>query len=336
MSRRERTLTAISHRQPDLTPYAIEFTSTQLEQTCVGYGMDEKAFEAYLGNHCKKVSFNIGGRSEQAGFFTDEFGVVWDRTGADKDIGVPVTELVRPGDDSYTYPEPDLDAMSLAVDRAMTLRGDAVLFGKIGTTYFERAWSLTGFQNMLMYMAMDEGFVRGVLDRVLAYNLRIIDAAIDTGIDGFYFGDDYGQQSGLLMSPEMWRRFFKEGWAEMFASIKSRDKLVALHSCGNITELLPEFIDIGLDIYQTVQPEVYDLRKLKADFGDRLCFWGGVSTQRDLPFDKPETLRRKIDETKAVLGESGGYIAGPTHRLPPDIPFENVRTLVEALRIEGG
>ncbi len=336
MSRRERTLTAIGHSRPDLTPYTIEFTSTQLEKTCAAYGMDQAEFQEYLGNHCKKVGFNIGGKSEREGFFTDEFGVVWDRTGNDKDIGVPITELVSPGDDSYTYPEPDLEEMARSTDRALATRGDAVLFGKIGTAYFERAWSLCGFQNMLMYLAAEEDFVQDVLARLLAYNLKIIDAVIDSEIDGFYFGDDYGQQSGLLMSPQMWRKFFKEGWATMFARVKSRGKLVALHSCGNITGLLPDLVDIGLDVYQTVQPEVYDLRELKTEFGDRLCFWGGISTQRDLPFDTPEILRQKIDETKTILGESGGYIAGPTHRLPPDIPIENIRTLVETLRIEDG
>jgi uroporphyrinogen decarboxylase len=329
-------LAAIAHEEPDRTPYTIEFTSAQLEKTCAAYGMDEGEFQAYLGNHCQKVSFNIGGRSETAGSFTDEFGVVWDRTGEDKDIGIPVGELVRPGDDSYTYPQPDLDQIGRAVERALASRGDAVLFGKIGTAYFERAWSLTGFQNMLMYLAMEPDFVREVLDELLAYNLRIIDAVIDSGIDGVYFGDDYGQQSGLLMSPQMWRTFFKDGWATMFARVKSRGKLVALHSCGNISELLPDLIDIGLDIYQTVQPEVYDLRRLKADVGDRLSLWGGISTQRDLPFDSPAVLRQKIDDTTAVLGASGGYIAGPTHRLPPDIPIENVRTLIDALRIEDG
>lgn len=334
MTRRERTLAAIRHEQPDRTPYTIEFTSAQLEQTCAAYGMEPAEFGQYLGNHCQKVGFNLGGEYRRPGFFTDEFGVVWDRSGEDKDIGVPVTELVSPHDDSYTYPEPDLEAMRQAVERALATRGDALLFGKIGTTYFERAWSLTGFQNMLMYLAMEPDFVRQVLDRLLEYNLKIIDAVIDYDIDGFYFGDDYGQQSGLLMSPQMWRSTFKDGWATMFERVKARGKLVALHSCGNISELLPDLIDIGLDIYQTVQPEVYDLEQLKRDVGDRLCFWGGISTQRDLPFDSPEVLRRKIDETKAVLGRSGGYIAGPTHRLPPDIPIDNVRTLIDALRIE--
>jgi uroporphyrinogen decarboxylase len=261
---------------------------------------------------------------------------VWDRTGDDKDIGVPTADLVSPHDDSYTYPEPDLEEVVRLADSATATRGDAVLFGKIGTTYFERAWSLCGFQNMLMYLAVEEDFVKEVLDNVLAYNLKIIDAVIDSDIDGFYFGDDYGQQTGLLMSPQMWRKFFKEGWATMFSRVKARGKLVALHSCGNITDILPEFVDIGLDIYQTVQPELYDLRQLKAEFGGRLCFWGGISTQRDLPFDSPEVLRKKIHSTIAVMGESGGYIAGPTHRLPPDIPIENIRTLVETLRIDGG
>ena len=74
---------------------------------------------------------------------------------------------------------------------------------------------------MLMYLAMEEDFVRELLDNVLAYNLKIIDAVIDYRVDGFYFGDDYGQQTGLLMSPEMWRRFFRDGLATMFERVKS-------------------------------------------------------------------------------------------------------------------
>jgi len=334
MNRRDRTLASISHKQPDRTPYTIEFTNEQLENTVQFYGMGREQFDEYLANHCLKVSYN-GGHFIEPGIFQDEFGVEWDRTGIDKDIGI-IRDLKfsSPRDTTYSFPEPDLQQVRDKTTIALKGRGDAVLFGKIGTTYFERAWSLCGLENMLLYMALEQQFAVDLLGSVLEYNLKIIDTALEYGIDGFYFGDDYGQQTGLLMSPEMWRKFIKPGLKEMFKRVKKSDKIVALHSCGDISAILPDLIEIGLDIYQTVQPEVYNLARLKSDFGDALCFWGGISTQRDLPFGSPEELRETISTTLDIMSRNGGYIAGPTHRLPTDIPLENVHVLIETLRGE--
>jgi len=330
MTKRDRVFSAVSHKDTDIVPFNIEFTSEQYEKTLSIYGMTGTEFDKYLGNHCSKISYNFGGHSEKKGFFTDEFGVTWDRTGIDKDIGVVVENLISGSDDtSYSFPEPNLTEIGIRTEKALTSRGDTVLFGKIGMAFFERAWSLCGFQDILMQIALEPDHVRDVLARILEYNLKIIDKALEYGIDGFYFGDDYGQQSGLLMSPDMWRSNFKEGLATMFGRVKEKGKLVALHSCGDITGILPDLVEIGLDIYQTVQPEIYNLPKLKKDFGSNLTFWGAISTQKELPFSSPEGLKDTIQETVRVLSKNGGYIAGPTHRLPPDIPGENIRVLVD-------
>ena len=333
MNSRDRVREALNHRRTDIVPYNVEFTQEQLEQTLAAYQMQAAEFEQYLGNHCSKVSYNLGGRYVRPGFFWDEFGVVWDRSGIDKDIGM-VTELKYQdsGDSSYVFPEPDTARVREVTQAAVAARGDRFLFGKIGTTYLERAWSLCGFQNFLMYLAIEPDFVQDLLGKVLDYNLKIIDVAVEYDIDGFYFGDDYGQQTGMLMSPDAWRTFIKPGLAEMFQRVRSAGKTVALHSCGNIREILPELVEIGLDVYQTVQPEVYDLAALKRDLGHKLTFWGAISTQRDLPFLSPADLERKITDTLALMSVDGGYIAGPTHRLPADVPLDNVRVLVETLR----
>ena len=163
MNRRDRTLAAVAHAQPDRTPYTIEFTNEQLGNVVAFYGMEREQFEAYLGNHCLKVSYNSG-HFVEPGIFQDEFGVEWDRMGIDKDTGIMRNlKFSSPIDTTYSFPEPDLQQVRDRTAAAVAGRGDTVLFGKIGTTYFERAWSLCGFKNMLLYMALEPQFVADLL-----------------------------------------------------------------------------------------------------------------------------------------------------------------------------
>jgi uroporphyrinogen decarboxylase len=197
---------------------------------------------------------------------------------------------------------------------------------------FERAWSLRGFENFLGDLAGEEKFVYELLEQILGYNMKIIDRALNYPLDGFFFGDDYGQQNGLLMSPATWRKFIKPCLKTMFEKVKSTGRTVALHSCGNLTAILGDLIDIGLDVYQTVQPEIYGLKNIKEQFGAHLTFWGGISTQKDLPYITPKEVKKLAHETIRILGKGGGYIAAPTHQIPADVPIENVIALIEAFK----
>jgi uroporphyrinogen decarboxylase len=118
----------------------------------------------------------------------------------------------------------------------------------------------------------------------------------------------------------------------MFEKVKLTGRTVALHSCGNLSDILGDLIDIGLDIYQTVQPEIYGLKEVKENFGAHLTFWGGISTQKVLPYVTPDEVKKIARETIKILGKGGGYIAAPTHQIPADVPVENVIALAEAFR----
>lgn len=332
MTRRERVITALNHQATDIVPYQVEFTGEQLEKIVSALGMDRSGFFHYLGNHCEKINFNTGGRYIDDAVFEDEFGVRWDRSGIDKDIGNLVGRIIEdPHDYSFTFPELDREKIRELISASISGTADAYIFGKIGMAFFERAWSLCGFQDFMMYLALEQDFVQELLGRIRDYNIAIITEAMKHGIDGFYFGDDYGQQSGLLMNPETWRSLIKPGLADMFKAVKDAGGTVALHSCGDIGAILPDLIEIGLDIYQTVQPEIYDLKELKKKYGSNLAFWGGISTQRDLPFSSPDSLKQTVRDTMSLMSEHGGYIAGPTHRIPPDVPVENSIALIEML-----
>lgn len=330
MTNRERIIQTINHKETDFIPFQVDFTHQEYEK--VAQYLNDRDFNKQINNHISGVYYD-GWAVEmpgQSGYFKDDFGVVWNRTGADKDIGVIDGFVLKEASmDGYSFPEPNFDELRAQFDALFKNHKDNFKFGYIGFSMFERAWSLRGMENLLMDMILEPDFVNQLLDAIADFNLRIIELALEYDVDGFMFGDDWGQQSGLIMGPKLWRKFIKPRQARMYARIKKEGKYVFQHSCGDIHEIFPDLIDIGLNVYQTFQPEIYDIRKIKAEFGDRLTFWGGISTQRLLPFASPEEVQRTVRETFGIMRKNGGYIAGPTHAIPGDVPPENVIAMLE-------
>ncbi len=332
MTKRNRTAAAIAHIPTDITPHNIELTSKLSERVCAYLSIDKNELPALLGNHIEKIGYNSGELKD--GIYTDEYGVKWDRSGSDSDIGI-IKEYNLPNPDfdtDYVFPRADLCMVKNTTEKTLGKNNDTYKFGKIGTTLFERAWSLRGFENFLCDLACEEDFVQEIFEKITDYNLDIINEAVKYDIDGFYFGDDYGQQNGLLMKPSTWRVLIKPYLSKMFEAVKKCGKTVALHSCGDISSILDDLAEIGLDIYQTFQPEIYDLEKIKARYGKTLTFWGGISTQRTLPFVKPDELKVIVKKTIRIMSEGGGYIAAPTHQVPDDVPVENIIALADVFK----
>ena len=330
--KKERVKSAISHIQTDVIPYNIELTSTLGADLCNYLEISKNELWEWLGNHIEKVGYNRG-RNLANDIYEDEYGVKWDRSGLDKDIGI-IKEYVlkEPELTGFQIPKPDLINVKTSTLNLINNDHDSFKLGKIGTALFERAWSLRGFENFLMDLMIEEDFVNDIFKQITDFNLQIIDEAVKYDIDGFYFGDDYGQQNGLLMSPTTWRSLIKPYLAIMFERVKKSGKIVVLHSCGNISEIMGDLIDIGLDVYQTFQPELYDLEQVKKQYGSHLTFWGGISTQQSLPFVKPSELKEIVNNTIKIMGKNGGYIAAPTHQVPADVPLENIIALADILK----
>ena len=333
MTNRRTVLDAIAHRETDRVPHNVELTSDELTKVCASVGIGKGEFFAWAGNMVEKVPCNSGGEAVSPGLFRDEFGVIWDRGGADKDIGV-VTEypMGEASDGGYAFPEPRVGAIKAAMAECLDGGRDTVRLAKISFSYFERAWSLRGMERLLIDFLSDPREARRILDGILAFNLALIDEALRHDVDGFYIGDDYGQQKGLIMGPDIWREFLRPGLREMFSKIKSKGKVIAFHSCGDNREILGDFVDIGLDVYQTVQPEIYDLPSLKRDFGADLSFWGCISTQRLMPFASPAEMKDEVRRVIGIMAKGGGFIVSPTHQVPADVPPENVVAFVEVMR----
>ncbi|TVQ18853.1 MAG: uroporphyrinogen decarboxylase [Spirochaetaceae bacterium] len=344
MTRAERVRTALGHEPPDRCPWQIELTGDVAARLANGLGVDPRELDEWAGNHCAKLSLTGGEVSNDGTLFRDDWGVEWDRSGLDRDIGIIASRRIeRASLAGFSPPRVDADQVRARLDAWFAKPRDRFVFAKIGTLLFERAWSLCGLEEFLMLMATEPDFVHELVEVISEYNERLVSIALDYPIDGFYFGDDFGQQSGMIMSPAMWHEYFEPPLRRLFAvahgaphapgaAARAPVRVVALHSCGKIDAILDSLIGAGLDVYQTVQPEVYDLIELKNRYGDRLSFWGAISTQRDLPVMAADQVRELVRRTVETLGARGGYIAGPTHRVPADVPDDAIIAMVEALR----
>ena len=333
MTRREVVINALCHKETDRIPYHFEFTAQ--EEDKVLQNTDREAFYSQYGGYLHY--FQYWGypteNKDRPGYFTDDFGVTWNRTGADKDIGV-IDEPIISDPDISLYPTPYLNEARIReeCEKLLATKEDKFCFAGIGFSVFERLWSYLGMENALVYMITDPDFVHELLDKILEHNLKVIDILTEYPFDGIYFGDDWGQQRGMIMGAPLWREFIKPRMEAMYRRVKDSGKFVLQHSCGDIGDVFEDLIEIGLDCYQTVQPEIYDLTKIKAKYGSRLSFWGTISTQQALPHLSPAETERGISDTEATMKQGGGSILAPTQAILQDVPKENVMAMLKCFQ----
>ena len=342
MDRRERVLRAIRHEPTDFVPYQFHAVPAVRQRVRERYGLQSDIeLDEFVGNHLWKLGsdfnrdpFNPDQPPEAC---RDEFGCVWDiRRG---DMGHPIAHpLLGPSLKGYRFPDPEREGR---LERQLAdlehYRQRVFVFGKLGMSLFERAWSLRGFQELLIDMLAEPAFVEDLMDRILEeWNLPMVDRIASMGVDGFYFGDDWGTQAGLLFSPSLWRRFIKPRAGRMYDRARSHGLVVGIHSCGQVQPLLADLVSMGVDVLNPVQPEVMDVEAVKAEFGDRLCLYGGISTERTLPAGTPEDVRREILDRARVLGDGGGYILQSAHVIQDDVPDPNVFAYIDTVRSMAG
>ena len=328
MTKREAVIAALEHRDVHPVPWYVSLTSLESEKLAAFYGVKDPLplFDSYMTS-CDVVSAEmtpLGGER-----YRDYFGVIWNRSGPDKDIGVVEgAVLEEPEIDEIALPPVPAEEIDAALSAFCAKPTDTFRVANYGFSLFERYWTLRGgLEYALMDFVADPEYAEALFGAIRDFNLACLDVILKYPVDAVLFGDDWGQQKGLIMGPVHWRHFIRPCLEAMYAKVHAAGKYVLQHSCGDISEVYPDLIEIGLNAHQTFQPEIYDVEKMKALYGDRLTFWGGVSTQQLLPFATPrevaDTTRRLIE----VLGAGGGYIAAPTHAVPYDVPPENMEAM---------
>ena len=328
MTRRDRVLMTLKHEKPDVMPYYLDLTD-EVHARLTDYYQDENFFEKtgpYLAQE-RNESFTVLSPSK----FKDMFGVLWNRE-QEGDFGVVQDYILTEAEfGDYLFPKPDEKLIKEKCERLQKHKGEFTMY-IIGFSLFERAWALRSIPELLIDFKINQKFAHELLERIVEYNLAVVDIVAQYDIDCIFFGDDWGQQKGLIMGPTLWREFIKPRLKKMYERVKEHGMYVAQHSCGDISEVFPDLVELGLDIYNTFQPEIYDVAAMKKLYGDKITFYGGISTQQLLPKASPDEVKKEMKRLMNILGKDGGYIVAPTHAMPNDIPTENIMAFLEVVQ----
>jgi uroporphyrinogen decarboxylase len=331
--KRDRVYASIRRTNVDAIPWQFDLTTAVSNKLKTYYSTDN-LFKT-IGDHMIPTgSTPPKGYVEESpadGFYRNEFGVVWRRSPRDLNVGdwgeLVSYPLKEPSLNGYTFPDGSLPGRWSHVSEVRKRYPDHFLWMG-GYGLFEPAWALCGFENYLSYIAGEPAFVEAVTEKLSDFSCQVITQLKGLGVDGIRFGDDWGFQDGLMIRLETWRKLFKEHYRRIFDTAHKLGLIVMVHSCGNITDLLGDFIEIGVQVVHPFQPEAMDVSHCKQEFGKDITFWGGLGSQSTLPLGTPEDVKREVRH-RLNLFKNGGYILAPAGAAPAETPPENIAAIVE-------
>jgi uroporphyrinogen decarboxylase len=332
MTKKEAFKKAVSYEEIRPVPYNIKFTNEALRKyTAYRGGSFDPVIDT--GSYVVTSHTNNGWEEIKRGYFRDYFGVVWNKT-IDTTLGiVQEPPMKKASFRGYTFPNTEELPVYDFVPENNRLYPDHFHTLSIGFALWERAWSLVGMEQLMVYLMMEPAFVHDLLDRITDYNIAVIrKAASIGGIDGVYMGDDWAGQNGLLIGSDLWREFMKPRYKRTCEAIKAEGLMVLQHCCGKVEELIPDMIECGTQVFNPFQPEVMDIWAIKEKYKGQIAFWGGLSVQETLPRGTAKEVAAESELLLEKMAEGGGYIFSASHALTGDIPMENIDVLIEVAR----
>ncbi len=358
MTSRERVFKALAHQEPDRVPVDFWASPEVIAKLCRRLGKNKEELQEYFGSDFRVIPgpTYVGPelREFPDGTVEDVWGVprqeIAYELGGEKGIyrevaRYPLAEARSVSDvEKYPHwPKPEWFDFSEVAGQCGAHPGKAIV--NVGdrldrVAQLKPAMYLRGIDQILMDLLLNPEIAEAIISRIsefyLAYCENLFSAARGK-IDIFMMGDDFGTQNGMFMNRETWKKFFFRNFRRYVECAHRHGIKVMHHTCGSIRPLIPDFIDAGLDILQSIQPEAKDMdaAALKREFGRDISFQGGISIQQTMPSGSPDDVRREVKARIAALGPGGGYILCTAHNIQLDTPLENVFALFEACREYG-
>ena len=368
MSPRQRVLTALSRKQPDRVPKYAGFSDPMLEMFKKKTGSNSP--EDYFNMEIRYVLFKPESRSDKGKWYGS--GGAWYGIAANPEKflkyfsnlpkGTIITEWgvgFKPGSTPYyskviypmkdfhypeeidKYPFPDVLAehrhqyLEREVDELHS-KGYAVVGGG-EMPIFELARDLRGFENLIIDMMLNQEMARILLNKITNIRCSMARRYAESGADILSLGDDVGTQKKMLISPDTWRSWLKPRLKRVIESAKevNPNMLVYYHSDGCIEPIIPDLIEVGVNVLNPVQPESMDPAKIKKQYGKHLAFFGTIGIQTTMPHGTPKDVKREVKTRIETVGKGGGLLIAPTHVLEPDVPWENILAFFDAVEEYG-
>ena len=345
MTSRERVVAAMNREVPDRVPRDISWglTPAVLERFRRETGSED--FHAWFKVDTRCV--NQGPtrvEHDYARYFGP--GVAWNEWGIGHEStrdSQHFTHIVSPLRNATRlaeiadYPLPDLDAGyrldAVPAEVRKVHDQDLAAAAPLAVTIYEVAWQIRGLEAMLTDMLERPELADCLYDRITGLRLAQTRAYVKAGCDVLMYGDDVSCQTGMIMSPATWRRFFKPRMARLIAEARAIAPRIPVfyHSDGDPRAIVEDLIEIGVTILNPVQPECMDPAEMKRRYGDRLSFWGTIGIQQTLPFGSVDDVRREVKLRMDTVGKGGGLFLGPSHMIEPEVPWENIVALYDAI-----
>ena len=246
---------------------------------------------------------------------------------------------------SYPWPDPDNPRRTRglkACARGLRDCSDRALSIGLPGRFLSFGQDLCGYTDWMVYLLTEPRFVNALLDKALEIQLQICEKVLcelGDDVDVIVFADDLGTQQSLQISPRLYRKTIKPRQKALFDVVKQcSNAKILLHSDGAIAKILPDLIEIGVDIVNPVQPtcEGMETSLLKREYGDDLSFWGGIDTQHVLPFGTPQEVSDEVKRRIDDLAPGGGFVLAPVHNIQPEVPPENIVAMFDTALQYGG
>ena len=332
MTKRETVKHALLHKKTAEVPYYMKFAAPVCARLREHFGAED--IEEAVGNFL--VSFPLGHgknfvRKELPGrLYYDEFGCLW--RGTESNGGQITTPALQEATlTGCEFPDAADPNRVAGLQELREKLPDRYLGVSIENhTLLERAFNLRGMAQFMMDLCDHPDFVAELLDRILEYSWEIASRILEFDVDAVKINDDWGDQRGIILGADRWRTWIKPRVAALCERIrkKRKDVDIILHSDGNIAAVIPDIIEMGITAIHPMQPEVMDIFEIKRRFGDEVAFFGGMNTQRTLPFGSADEVLAEAGTLVRELGKDGGFILSPGILVQEDVPMENILAFI--------
>ncbi len=335
MTSRERVYCAIKKEPIDRVPIFMWFHPDTKKLLCDYLEIPGDHLDFALANDVKQTWINNNYAMEgivhenDGDTHVDEWGIEWMKMYSFNQIKThPLQGLARESVLNYRFPYERFDAL-LRPMYALTADPDECFLGcDISPCAFEMYWRLRGMEDTLIDFIDDVSFSEKMIKRCADFSVFLGEGAIERfDLDWLWTGDDVASQTGMIFSPELWRTLIKPHLARVFSIAKSRNLCVAYHCCGSLYPIIPDLIEIGMDVLNPVQSSCpgMDPLELKREYGNYIAFMGGVDTEYLLPRGRVLEVRKATARLiEGMTADGGGYILAGTHTIPPETPLCNI------------